>query len=78
MQNRYYTSISDNGIGVMTSDLPFIFNKGFTGENYKESHSTGIGLYLVKKLCDEINIDIEVESKVGEGFSIKILFPVVK
>ncbi len=78
VQNRYYTSISDNGIGVMTSDLPFIFNKGFTGENYKESHSTGIGLYLVKKLCDEIKIDIEVESKAGEGFSIKLLFPVVK
>lgn len=78
VKNRYYTSISDNGIGVMTSDLPFIFDKGFTGENYKESHSTGIGLYLVKKLCDEINIDIEVESEVGEGFSIKLLFPVIK
>lgn len=76
-KNRYYTSIEDNGIGVMVSDLPFIFDKGFTGENYKESHSTGIGLYLVKKLCDEINIDIEVASKVGEGFSIKLLFPVV-
>lgn len=76
-KNRYYISISDNGIGVMASDLPFIFDKGFTGENYKESHSTGIGLYLVKKLCDEINIEIEVASKAGEGFEIKLLFPVV-
>lgn len=76
-KNRYYTSIEDNGIGVMASDLPFIFDKGFTGEHYRETHSTGIGLYLVKKLCEEINIDIEVVSEIGEGFSIKLLFPVV-
>jgi signal transduction histidine kinase len=78
VQKRYYLQISDNGIGVRASDLPFIFDKGFTGDNPTGSSSTGIGLYLVKKLCDELQIGIEVESQYGEGFDIKLLFPVVE
>jgi len=77
MKNRYYLRISDNGIGVLNSDLPFIFDKGFTGDNSNGSKSTGIGLYLVKKLCDELQIEIEVESKFGKGFEIQLLFPLV-
>ena len=75
VQNRYYVRICDNGLGVLHSDLPFIFDKGFTGDNCKRKQSTGIGLYLVKKLCDELHIEIEVESKYGQGFSIQFLFP---
>lgn len=75
VKNRYYLRISDNGIGVLHSDLPFIFDKGFTGDNPKRKQSTGIGLYLVKKLCDELQIEIEVESKYGQGFEIQFLFP---
>jgi signal transduction histidine kinase len=74
-KNRYYLRISDNGIGVHNSDLPFIFDKGFTGYNPNRSQSTGIGLYLVKKLCDELKIEIEVESELGESFAIQLLFP---
>lgn len=73
--NKYYVSISDNGIGVLKSDLPFIFDKGFTGDNMTKKQSTGIGLYLVKKLCDELHIEIEVDSKYGEGFEILFIFP---
>lgn len=78
VQNRYYLRISDNGIGVLNSDLPFIFDKGFTGDNSTGSKSTGIGLYLVKKLCDELQIEIEVESEYGKGFAVQLLFPIVK
>lgn len=77
-KNRYSLAISDNGIGVLSSDLPFIFDKGFTGDNSNRSQSTGIGLYLVKKLCDELNIEIEVESEFGKGFKIQLLFPIVE
>jgi signal transduction histidine kinase len=77
VMNRHYLRISDNGIGVLNSDLPFIFDKGFTGDNPNQSKSTGIGLYLVKKLCSELQIDIEVESEYGNGFSIQLLFPLV-
>ena len=77
VENRYYLKISDNGIGVLNSDLPFIFDKGFTGDNSNRSQSTGIGLYLVKKLCDELQIEIEVESEYGKGFAIQLLFPII-
>ncbi|WP_461613023.1 sensor histidine kinase [Clostridium sp. Marseille-QA1073] len=78
VKNRYYFRISDNGIGVLSSDLPFIFDKGFTGDNSNQSKSSGIGLYLVKKLCDELQIEIEVESEYGKGFVIQLLFPIIE
>lgn len=78
VRNRYYLMISDNGIGVLKSDLPFIFDKGFTGENPNRNQSTGIGLYLVKKLCENLQIEIEVESEYGKGFAIQFLFPIVE
>ncbi|MBS4535217.1 sensor histidine kinase [Clostridium sp. D2Q-14] len=77
IKNRYYLRISDNGIGVRLSDLPFICDKGFTGNNPNRKQSTGIGLYLVKKLCDELQIEIEVESEYGKGFTIQLLFPII-
>lgn len=76
-KNRYYLRVSDNGIGVLNSDLPFIFDKGFTGDNPNRSKSTGIGLYLLKKLCDELQIEIEVESEYGKGFVIQLLFAII-
>ncbi|MHA0858110.1 sensor histidine kinase [Paenibacillus sp. CMAA1364] len=54
LKNRYYLTIADNGIGVLDCDLPFIFDKGFTGDNSNRKQSTGMGLYLVKKLCEEL------------------------
>lgn len=75
--NKYYLKISDNGIGILTSDLPFIFDKGFTGKTQNGRNATGIGLYLVKKLCDELHIEIEVEAEYGKGFEIMFLFPIV-
>ncbi|MBS4192311.1 sensor histidine kinase [Bacillus sp. FJAT-49705] len=78
VKNRYSLRISDNGIGVLHSDLPFIFDKGFTGDNPNRKQSTGIGLYLVKKLCDELQIEIEVESKYGKEFVIQFLFPKIE
>lgn len=74
---RYYLKLADNGIGVLQSDLPFVFDKGFTGDVNNQKQSTGMGLFLVKKLCDDLRIDIEVESQRGEGLTIQLLFPKV-
>ncbi|MDI2589162.1 ATP-binding protein [Psychrobacillus sp. NEAU-3TGS] len=74
VKNRYFLRITDNGIGVLNSDLPFIFDKGFTGDHPYRKQSTGIGVYLVRKLCDELQIEIEVESKYGKEFVIQFLF----
>lgn len=49
-------TVKDNGLGIPEHDLPRIFDKGFTGDNGRmiHSHSTGIGLYLCKKLCTSL------------------------
>lgn len=75
---RTYLEIKDNGLGVEKQDMPFIFDKGFTGNYDNIKKSTGIGLYLVKKYCDLMKIDIEVDSIINKGFSIKFIFPNVK
>ncbi len=55
--------ITDNGIGIAESDLPRIFEKGFTGQNGRErENSTGIGLYLCKQLCDKLGIGLTARS----------------
>ena len=55
--------VSDNGIGISESDLPRVFDKGFTGENGRIiQSSTGIGLYLCKQLCDKLGINLEIKS----------------
>lgn len=55
--------VADNGIGIAESDLPRIFEKGFTGQNGRQrGNSTGIGLYLCKRLCEKLGIDLSVRS----------------
>jgi signal transduction histidine kinase len=76
-QTRSFLRISDEGIGVPPADLPFIFDKGFTGNHPEHLKATGMGLYLVKKFCDDLNIEIEVDSQVGQGFTILLIFPKV-
>ena len=62
--NRLY--IQDNGIGISPEDLPRIFDKGFTGYNGRlERKSTGIGLYLCKKILNKLNHKIEISSNIG-------------
>lgn len=69
--------IKDNGIGIKKSDLERVFLKGFTGENGRDSHkkSTGIGLYLCKKLCDKLGIGIKISSEIKVGTKLQIIFP---
>lgn len=59
--------VQDNGIGIIESDLPRIFEKGFTGENGRNTapNATGMGLYLCKKMCNKLGIGITVESRTG-------------
>lgn len=69
-------SIEDNGIGVKKYDLPYIFQKGFTGDSTdSRKKATGMGLYLVKKMADDLNLYLEATSQWGKGFKIAIFFP---
>ena len=68
-------TVSDNGCGVSEADLPRVFDKGFTGDNGRSSkRSTGIGLYLVKRLCDKMGVGVTAASRLGEGFAITLTF----
>lgn len=67
-------SVEDNGIGIPSADLPRIFEKGFTGQNGRVvGQSTGIGLYLCKRLCDKLGIGIAAQSE-GVGTRIFLSF----
>ncbi len=60
--------IEDTGIGIDESDLPRIFERGFTGCNGRmDKKSTGIGLYLCKQVMDRLGLGIRVESRRGAG-----------
>lgn len=67
--------IRDDGIGILTQDLNRIFDKGFTGSNGRMiSKSTGMGLYLAKKMADKLGHRIEVSSEVGHYTKFSIVF----
>lgn len=68
--------IEDNGIGISQKDVGRVFEKGFTGENGRKfKKSTGIGLYLCKKLCGKLGLSISISSKEGEWTLVGIVFP---
>ena len=69
--------VHDNGIGIEASDLPRIFEKGFTGKNGRSAaqDATGIGLYLCKRLCDKLDIGLCADST-GQGTTFRLSFHV--
>ena len=74
---RVILYIKDNGIGIKKGEITRVFEKGFTGTNGRilNKKSTGIGLYLCKKLCDKLGIRIELNSVQNEGTEIRLVFP---
>lgn len=61
--------IKDNGIGIAPEDLPRIFERGYTGLNGRaDKKASGLGLYLCKRICDNLNHRIWAES--GEGTTV--------
>ena len=73
--NNIALEIIDNGIGIKKSDLSKVFNKSFTGENGRlVSSSTGMGLYIVKRLCDKLGHKIIVESQYNKYTKVTLYF----
>ena len=72
---RIELTVADNGCGVCAADLPRVFEKGFTGDNGRTTkRATGIGLYLVARLCSKMGIDVTAASEPGEGFVVTFAF----
>lgn len=67
--------IRDEGVGIPPSDLPRVFDPYFTGENGRNfQESTGMGLHLVKQICEKLGHHIEIESIVNQGTTVRIMF----
>ncbi len=74
-KNQIYLSIYDNGIGIPEKDISRVFDKSFTGENGRTlAKSTGMGLYIAKKLCKKLGHKIIIESKIQEYTKVTIIF----
>ncbi len=68
--------IEDNGIGIKPEDLGRVFDRGFTGQTGRQhSKSTGMGLYLSKRLAGKLGHDISIESEEGKYTRVIIHFP---
>lgn len=69
-------TIADDGIGIPEADVGRVFDKGFTGENGRRyARSTGMGLYLVRNLCEKMGLAVWAESREGTGTAITFAFP---
>ncbi len=65
--------IADTGIGIAPEDLPRIGQKGFTGYNGRQDKkSTGLGLYLCRRILSKLSHTLKIESEVGKGTTVKI------
>ena len=67
--------IKDTGIGIKNSDVLRVFERGFSGYNgHLTQQSSGLGLYLSKKISEELGHQIRIESEVGKGTTVRIQF----
>lgn len=79
LANSVSLTIEDNGVGIIERDLNRVFEKGFTGENGRKfGKSTGIGLYLCKKLCDKMGLGLNIESEENKGTKVTVIFPQIE
>ena len=79
LANSVVLTIEDNGVGIIERDLNRVFEKGFTGENGRKfGKSTGIGLYLCKKLCDKMGLGLNIESEENKGTKVTVIFPQIE
>lgn len=68
--------IIDQGPGIASSDLPRIYDNGFSGRNgHQTTKSTGMGLYLVKQVTQRLNFNVQFQSRQDRGTIAMLKFP---
>ena len=75
--NKLTISVKDNGIGISKDDLKKIFNSSehYTTYGTNNEKGTGLGLLLCKEMIEQNNGTIQVESKIGEGSTFRVILP---
>lgn len=76
-EGKVYLAVRDNGEGAPAEDIPFLFDKGFTGSHPSRQKASGMGLYFVKKYAEVLAADVRVEEELfPDGkFGIRLEFP---
>lgn len=73
VSDQQVLTVADTGIGIAASDLPRVFEKGYTGYNGRaEKRASGLGLYLCRRICDGLGHPISIASAPGEGTTVSI------
>ena len=77
---KFFIEVEDTGSGIPTSQLPFIFDRFYRGEEglNRRTEGTGIGLAIVKEFSELMGGTVSVESELGKGTRFTLTFPIVK
>ncbi|QHS24203.1 HAMP domain-containing histidine kinase [Virgibacillus sp. MSP4-1] len=69
--------VKDEGIGIATEDIPYLFERFYRGDKSRDRKTggIGIGLSIVKALVEAHQGKIEIDSKVNAGTEVKVFFP---
>jgi signal transduction histidine kinase len=73
--NLVKIEIEDNGIGIKEEQLGYVFNKFYRADHPAKVKGLGLGLYIVKRIVENHNGTIHLESVYGEGTTVIISFP---
>lgn len=75
-KNKIVCNISDQGIGIAKEDLESILNPFFRSDslNHAEIKGTGLGLFIVKRMTDLLQIKFKIESEIGKGTRVLLTF----
>lgn len=74
-KNKLKLVVRDNGQGIPSDDIPYIFDLFYQAQNPSADVGSGVGLALTKQLVEAMNGTIEVESKVGVGTTFTVSLP---
>jgi signal transduction histidine kinase len=75
IEDKTILTISDEGIGIPQQDIHKVMDAFFTGDNgRKMENATGIGLYIVKLISENLGHEILIESQVGVGTTVRIIY----
>lgn len=75
-ESQTILEVRDDGCGIPASDVPRVFDRGFTGEvGRTHGSATGMGLYLAARMCAEMGLGIMLASEEGTGTRVVITFP---
>jgi two-component system heavy metal sensor histidine kinase CusS len=72
---NFEVAVSDNGCGIAPGHLPRVFDRFYRAESSRGSDGAGLGLALVKSIVDLHGGSATIESEIGRGTTVKLLFP---